>query len=83
MAAKPGGNMTEEFKVGDRVEWHSSSGKSVGKIKKKLIDPIEIKGHKVAASKENPQFLVVSDKTGEEAAHKPESLKKISEKSKS
>jgi hypothetical protein len=30
----------------------------------------------VAASKENPEFLVKSDKTGAEAAHKPDELKK-------
>ncbi|MBW4697338.1 MAG: DUF2945 domain-containing protein [Aphanocapsa lilacina HA4352-LM1] len=72
--------MAEELKVGDRVEWHRSGGKSTGEIQKKLTEPIEIKGHKVAASTDNPQFLVVSDKSGEEAAHKPEALKKISEK---
>jgi hypothetical protein len=47
-----------------------------GTIKKKLTEPIEIKGHHVAASKDNPEYLVVSDKTGAEAAHKPDALKK-------
>jgi len=40
-----------------------------------LTHPIEIKGHHVAASKENPEYLVKSNKPGKEAAHKPESLK--------
>ena len=43
-------------------------------MEKKLTSPTEIKGHGVKASKENPEYLVKSDKTGAEAAHKPESL---------
>jgi len=69
--------MTETFKKGDKVEWETPQGTTVGKIKEKLTSPIEIKGHHVAASEENPQYLVESDKTGKEAAHKPESLKKV------
>ena len=36
----------------------------------------EIKGHEAAASEEDPQYLVESDKTGKKAAHKPDALKK-------
>ena len=43
-------------------------------MEKKLTSPTETKGHGVKASKENPEYLVKSDKTGAEAAHKPESL---------
>ena len=68
--------MTKELKKGDRVEWNSSGGKTEGEVVKKLTEPTEIKGHHVAASKDNPEYLVKSDKTGKEAAHKPESLKK-------
>ncbi|WP_288487320.1 DUF2945 domain-containing protein [uncultured Novosphingobium sp.] len=35
-----------------------------------------MKKHKVAATKDDPQYLVKSDKTGAKAAHKPEELKK-------
>jgi hypothetical protein len=38
--------------------------------------PTDIKSHHVAASKEHPEYLVVSDKTGAEAAHKASALKK-------
>jgi hypothetical protein len=68
--------MADEFKVGDKVQWNSSQGTVTGKIKKKLTGPTDIKGHHVAASKEHPEYLVVSDETGAEAAHKPGSLKK-------
>jgi hypothetical protein len=66
----------KSFRAGDAVEWDSSGGHSKGKIVKKLTAPTKIKTHKVAASKDNPQYLVKSDKSGSEAAHKPEALKK-------
>lgn len=68
--------MTTTFKKGDKVEWHSSQGTIEGTVKKKLTSPCKIKGHEVAASPDNPEYLVTSDGTGAEAAHKPESLKK-------
>ncbi len=69
--------MSEELKIGDKVEWETPQGKTSGTIKKKLTEPTDIKNHHVAASEENPQFLVETDETGKEAAHKPEALKRI------
>ena len=66
----------ETFKVGDKVEWQTSQGKTQGTIKKKLTAPMKIKSHEVAASKENPEYLVETE-SGALAAHKPEALKKI------
>ena len=71
--------MSDNLHKGDRVEWKTSQGKTTGEVKQKLTSPTEIKGHHVAASKENPEYLVESEKTGKEAAHKPESLQKIEE----
>jgi hypothetical protein len=70
--------MTEAFKAGDKVQWHSPQGVVHGTVKKKLTAPRSIKGHAVAASPEHPEYLVVSDKTGAEAAHKASALKKSS-----
>ncbi len=70
-----------ELKRGDKVEWDSSGGHSVGKVVEKVTKPTAIKGHKVAASPENPEFIVESDK-GAKAAHKPEALKKSAGKPK-
>ncbi|MGO4380293.1 DUF2945 domain-containing protein [Pseudoduganella sp. RAF53_2] len=69
--------MAEELKIGDKVQWNSSQGPVHGTIKKKLTSPTHIKGHEVAASPGHVEYLVVSDKTGAEAAHKAEALKKI------
>ncbi len=68
--------MADEFRKGDAVEWQASQGTIEGKVEKKLTSPIDIKGHHVAASEDDPQYLVKSDATGAEAAHKPEALKK-------
>jgi hypothetical protein len=69
--------MTEKsLKKGDRVEWDSSGGHSIGKVVKKVTSPTVIKGHKVAASKDNPEYIVKSDASGETAAHKPGALTK-------
>jgi hypothetical protein len=69
--------MPPTFKAGDKVEWQASQGAVRGTVKKKLTAPTEIKGHHVAASAEDPEYLVVSDETGAEAAHKPSALRKI------
>ncbi|AFZ31217.1 hypothetical protein Glo7428_2716 [Gloeocapsa sp. PCC 7428] len=71
--------MAKEFKKGDKVEWKTSQGKTTGEVKQKLTSPTDIKGHHVAASEDNAQYLVESDKSGKEAAHKPDALEKIEE----
>ena len=68
--------MSDNLKKGDKVEWDTSQGKTEGVVEKKLTEPTDIKKHHVAASKENPEYLVKSDKSGKEAAHKPEELRK-------
>jgi len=67
--------MTKTLHKGDRVEWDSSGGHSTGKVVKKLTSPMKIKGHKVAASTDDPEYLVETEE-GKQAAHKPGSLKK-------
>jgi hypothetical protein len=66
--------MARTFKAGDKVSWNTSQGQTHGKVKRKLTEDTQVKGQKISASKEDPRYLVVSDKTGEEAAHKAEAL---------
>jgi len=63
------------FKAGDKVSWSSHGGNAHGHVVKKLTKPMDIKSHHVAASKDNPEYLVETD-DGKQAAHKPEALKK-------
>ena len=64
-----------EFKKGDKVTWSSHGGEAHGEVVKKQTTETEIKGHKVKATKDDPQYIVKTDK-GAEAAHKPDALKK-------
>ncbi len=68
--------MADEPKKGDKIAWKTSQGETHGTVEKKQTSETQIKGHKVKASAEEPQFIVKSDKTGAKAAHKPEALKK-------
>lgn len=70
--------MTKSFKKGDHVAWDTSQGETKGKVVRKQTSEMHIKGHKVAASQDSPQYIVESDKSGKRAAHKPDELKKRS-----
>lgn len=72
--------MAKTLKLADHVEWETSQGKTKGTVKKKLTSPTKIKDHKVAASKDDPEYLVETDRSKKKAAHKPAALKKISTK---
>ena len=69
--------MEHEFKVGDHVEWNSEACRVRGTIKKIVTSPITFKGYTVHATKEEPQYLIKSDKTDHLAMHKGSALKKI------
>ena len=62
-------------KAGDKVSWKSHGGEAHGKVVKKITSPTTIKGHKVAASKDNPEFIVETAE-GKQAAHKATALTK-------
>ena len=67
-----------ELKRGDTVEWETSQGTTHGTVEKKVTSRTHVKGHVVAASKDDPQYLVKSAKSGNLAAHKPDALRKRS-----
>ena len=68
--------MADKLNSGDHVEWDTSQSKTEGTVTKKLTTPTDIKSHHVAASPDNPEYLVETDKSQKEAAHKPDELKK-------
>lgn len=63
------------LKTGDKVSWKSHGGTAHGKVVKKQTTPTQVKGHKVAASKDEPQYIVETEE-GKRAAHKAEALRK-------
>jgi hypothetical protein len=66
-----------KLKTGDKVSWNTSQGETTGKVVKRTTKATKIKTHKVAASKDNPEYIVKSSKTGKTAAHKRKALKKV------
>lgn len=69
--------MPGAFKIGDHVSWNSEAGRVSGVIRKKISAPIEFKGYIVHASREEPQYLIESDKTDHLAMHKGSALRKL------
>jgi hypothetical protein len=72
--------MTDDFRAGDHVEWNSEAGRVRGTIKKKHTSQIMFKGYTVHASKEEPQYLIKSDKTDHLAMHKGSALGKVAKR---
>ncbi|AHC25005.1 MULTISPECIES: hypervirulence associated TUDOR domain-containing protein [Mycobacteriaceae] len=70
--------MSKELKKGDKVSWQSHGNTVPGTVEKKITSDTETAGRTVRATKDEPQYKVRSDKTGKDAVHKPESLKKRS-----
>jgi hypothetical protein len=68
--------MSKDLKPGDHVAWNTSQGETTGKVIEKLTTETHIEDHKVAATDDDPQYLVESDRTGKRAAHKPDALRK-------
>ena len=64
----------ETFSKGDHVTWKSHGGEAEGEVVKKITSDTEEAGRQVRASKDDPQYLVRSDKSGGEAVHKPTAL---------
>ena len=68
--------MAENPKKGDKVRWHSHGGVAIGAVEEKITEDTEVAGRTVRATRNDPQYLVRSDKSGGEAVHKPGALKK-------
>ncbi|MBA3414474.1 MAG: DUF2945 domain-containing protein [Chloroflexia bacterium] len=69
--------MAKEFDAGDQIEWGGRADPTRGKIKRKLTAHYKIKNYDVPATADDPWYLIETDRTGAEAAHKPDSLRKV------
>ncbi|MDP2355651.1 MAG: DUF2945 domain-containing protein [Beijerinckiaceae bacterium] len=67
--------MAKQLKKGDKVSWKSHGGAAHGEVVRKITKPTQIKGHKVAASPDNPE-LIVETEEGKRAAHKLGALRR-------
>lgn len=69
--------MAQEFKRGDRVEWNFRGRTVVGRVRKRLTSRTEVGGQVFVASKDDPRYLVRSEKTGKETARRPSALTRM------
>ena len=69
--------MPEEFKRGDRVQWNFRGHTVVGKVRRKLTKRSEIDGRPVAASRDDPRYVVVSDASGKETTRRSATLRRL------
>jgi hypothetical protein len=67
----------EQLKRGQRVEWNFRGRRVVGKVTRKLTARTEIAGQAVAASKDDPRYVVRSEKSGKETVRRGESLTRL------
>jgi Hypervirulence associated proteins TUDOR domain len=69
--------MSKAFKRGDHVEWNSEAGRVRGVIIRKVTSDIPFKGYVHHASKQEPQYIIKSEKTDHIAIHKGRALKRV------
>jgi hypothetical protein len=69
--------MTERFRRGDRVQWNFRGHAVTGRVRKRLVERTEVDGQIFNASKDDPRYLVRSDKTGKETARRAEALRRL------
>jgi hypothetical protein len=68
--------MSERFRKGDRVRWSSHGGEAVGTVERRITEDTEAAGRTVRASRDEPQYLVRSERSGGTAVHHPDALRK-------
>jgi surface antigen len=66
---------------GDRVSWATSQGRTQGSVVEKKTSDFEFAGQTFRASTDDPAFIVKSEKTDAEAAHKAGALRKLKPRS--
>ena len=69
--------MPRSFKRGDHVEWNSEAGRVRGVVVKKVVSKTHFKGYVHHASRQEPQYIIKSDKTDHVAIHKGGALKRL------
>lgn len=67
-----------DFSTGDRVSWATPQGRTQGEVVERKTRDFEFAGQQFRASKDEPAFIVRSEKTDAEAAHKAGALRKLS-----
>ncbi|MBC6982354.1 DUF2945 domain-containing protein [Caulobacter sp. 17J80-11] len=66
----------KDFKPGDKVRWNTPQGETRGEVVRKETKTTRAGGHLARPDKAHPEYRVRSDRTGGEAIHRPEALRR-------
>jgi hypothetical protein len=69
--------MAEELKRGDRVEWNYRGHVVTGKVRRRPTKRAVIGGRVAAASKEDPRYVVRTEKSDRDVALRPAALRRV------
>jgi hypothetical protein len=69
--------MPEEFKRGDRVRWSFRGRPVTGTVRRRITKRTELAGRPVAGSKDDPRYVVRSERSGKETVRRAASLERI------
>ena len=69
--------MSQDFKRGDLVEWNFRGRTVRGKVRRRLTRRTEIDGRVVAATREDPRYVVRSEKSGAETTRRAKALRAV------
>lgn len=69
--------MGKDLSVGDRVSWNTPQGRTQGEIVDRRTEDFTFAGQHFTASDDDPAFIVRSDKSDSEAAHKGSALRRL------
>lgn len=67
----------KKFEKGDKVRWKSHGTAVHGTVQREITSDTKAAGRTVRASPDQPQYQVRSDKTGADAVHKPQALRRV------
>lgn len=69
--------MPKNLSTGDRVSWNTPQGRTQGKVVERRTSDFQLAGQHFTASDDDPAFIVESEKSGEQAAHKGTALRRL------
>ena len=66
----------DKLHEGYRVNWRSHGSTAKGVVIEEIAEDTKAAGRTVRASPDDPQYRVRSDKSGKDAVHKPDAVRK-------
>ena len=68
--------MDRKLKKGDRVEWNTPQGRTMGVVQKVVTKETRVRGTRLKGSEDDPVYIVRSSRSGKEAGHKDVALRR-------